>query len=156
MSRSTVFLCSAMIALTTPSVAIAKEATGILSVPPVSLISSLVGLGVAVVLLVETIAVRKAALGGAIAEKISYVVLAVLCLAASALAQWARNFAEGVTLDQVQFASQVLVVMAMALLAAYFGGVRRALQGYLTAMTDSGESFEAESAQREPDEAPRG
>jgi len=155
MSRTTVFLCSTMLALAIPSTAVAKEAQGFLSAPPVSLIASLVGLGVAIILLLEAVAVRKAARGGAIAEKISYVVLAVVCLAASALAQWARNFVEGVTLDQVQFASQVLVITAMALFAAYFGGVRRALRGYLSAIT-GGEALAAEAAQSEPGEESRG
>jgi len=135
MSRKTVFTCSTLLALAVPSTAVAQEAGGFLSAPPVSLIASLIGLGVALVLLLEAVAVRKAAQGGAIAEKITYVVLAVVCLAGSAVAQWARNFVAGITLDQVQFASQVLVITAMGLFAAYFGGVRRALESYLQAMT---------------------
>lgn len=155
MSRKSVFLCVSLAVLATPGTAVAQESGGFLSAPPVSLIVSLVGLGVAVILLLEAVAVRKAARGGAIAEKISYVVLAVVCLAASALAQWGRNFVAGVTLDQIQFASQVLVITAMGLLAAYFAGVRRALQGYLIAMT-GGEALAAEAALADPDEAPRG
>ncbi len=155
MSRKSVFLCASFAALATPATAMAQESGGFLSAPPVSMIVSLVGLGVAVILLLEAVAVRKAARGGAIAEKISYVVLAVVCLAASALAQWGRNFVAGVTLDQIQFASQVLVITAMGLLAAYFAGVRRALQGYLKAMT-GGEALAVEAARADPDEAPRG
>lgn len=136
---------AAAFVLGAPQVAMAASGTDVLSVPPISLIASLVGLGVALVLLLEVAAVRKVAKGGAIAEKISYVVLAVVCLAASALAQWARNFVVGVTLDQVQFASQVLVVTGMALLAAYFGGVKRALHGYLDAAAQYQKSAEAGS-----------
>lgn len=102
---------------------------------PVSLGVSLLGLIVAAILLLETIGVRKVAMGGAIADKISYVILATVCLAASAIAQWARNFLAGLTAEQLQMASQVLVIVAMALLAAYFYSVRKTLQGYLTAMT---------------------
>jgi predicted membrane-bound dolichyl-phosphate-mannose-protein mannosyltransferase len=96
---------------------------------------SLLGMIVAIFLLVEALAVRKVALGGAIAEKISYVVLAILCLAASALAEWAGNFVAGVTLEQTQLASEVLVIVAMALLAAYFYSVRAAMQRYVRAIT---------------------
>lgn len=156
MSRSTAFALLTFVSAFSPTVAYAQQDAGFLSVPPVSLIASLIGMGVAVVLLLEAVAVRKAASGGAIAEKISYIVLAVVCLAASALAQWARNFVAGITLDQVQFASQVLVITAMALFAAYFGGVRRALQSYLAAMT-GGEALAVELASSdEPGGAERG
>lgn len=99
---------------------------------------SLLGLIVAIVLLLEALAVRKVAFGGALAEKISYVVLAIVCLACSALAQWLQNFVPAVpafTLQQVQLASQALVIVAMGLLAAYFYSVRSALQSYLKAAT---------------------
>lgn len=104
---------------------------------PLRLGMSLLGLVVAAFLLVEAFRVRDFAAGGAIAEKISYVVLAIICLAASALARWAQNFVSGVTLDQVVMASEALVIVAMVLLAIYFASVRRALQGYLKAMTGS-------------------
>ncbi len=116
--------------------------------PPISLIVSLVGLGVAVVLLVQALAVRKVAAGGVIAEKISYVVLATVCLAASAVAQWSRNFVVGMTLDQVQFASQVLVIIAMGLLAAYFAGVSRALNGFM----DTANAMRAQQTETDAEE----
>jgi hypothetical protein len=84
-----------------------------------------------VILLVQANAVRKVAAGGVIAEKISYVVLATVRLAASAVAQRSRNSVVAITPDQVQFASQVLVIIAMGLLAAYFAGVSRALNGFM-------------------------
>lgn len=96
---------------------------------------SLVGLLVAIVLLVQVLGVRRVSLGGAIADKISYVVLAVLCLAASALAKWVGNFAVGITLEQTQLVSELMVVLAMALFAAYFYSVSTAMRRYLEAMT---------------------
>jgi len=96
--------------------------------------ASLLGLVVAVVLLLEALAVRRVALGGAIAEKMSYVILAIVCLAASALARWTGNFVDGVTLQQTELASEFLVIVAMALLAAYFYSVRAAMQAYLKVM----------------------
>lgn len=96
---------------------------------------SLLGLVVAVVLLVEALGVRRLARGGAVAERISLVVLAVICLAASALAEWGTNFVVDLTLEQVQLASEVLVVVAMALLAAYFWTVRAGMKRYLVEVT---------------------
>ena len=93
---------------------------------------SLVGLIVSVVLLVEALGLRKIALGGLIAEKMSLVVLAVICLSASALAEWGSNFVVDLTLDQIQLASEVLVVVAMALLALYFWSVRAGMNRFLT------------------------
>jgi hypothetical protein len=124
--------------LATPSVALATEPgrSAFLSVPPVSLIVSLIGLGVAGLLLVEALMIKRVASGGAIAEKITYVILAIVCLAAAAIASWLVNFVNGVTLDQLRFVSDVLVTAAMALLAAYFSGVRRALEGYLKSAQD--------------------
>jgi hypothetical protein len=96
---------------------------------------SFLGLIVAVVLLVEALGVRRLTLGGAIADKISLVLLAVFCLAASALAEWGTNFVIDLTLEQVQLASEVLVVVAMALLAAYFWTVRTGMKRYLAEVT---------------------
>jgi hypothetical protein len=134
--------------LTVPATAFAADGTDMLNSPPISLIVSLVGLGVAVILLVQANAVRKVASGGVIAEKISYVVLATVCLAASAVAQWSRNFVVGITLDQVQFASQVLVIIAMGLLAAYFAGVSRALNGFM----DTANAMRAQQAEPDAEE----
>lgn len=108
--------------------------------------ASLVGMLVAVVLLIEVVALRKVMLGGAVAEKISYVFLAILCLAASAIAQWTSNFVAGVTLEQVRLASELLVVVAMALLALYFYSVRSAMQRFMAEMTGA-EILRAESAE---------
>jgi hypothetical protein len=98
---------------------------------------SLLGLIVAVILLVEALGVRKLALGGAVAERISLVVLAVICLAASALAEWGTNFVVDLTLDQTQLASEVLVIVAMVLLAAYFWTVRSGMKHYLVEVTSA-------------------
>jgi hypothetical protein len=98
---------------------------------------SLIGLAVAGMLLFQAIGLRKIALGGAIAERISYVILAILCLAASAITEWAVNFTDGVSVAQAQLAREVLVIVAMALLAAYFYSVRAAMSAYLSSVTGS-------------------
>jgi hypothetical protein len=136
MKRVLVLATAAPLAtLLVPTSAVAAQTAG--QVSGLRLGVSLVGLLVAVVLLIEALGVRKVAFGGAIAEKISYVVLAVICLAGSALAQWARNFVLDVTQEQVRLASELLVIVAMALLAAYFYSVRSALRSYLREMTGS-------------------
>ena len=97
---------------------------------------SLAGLLVAVVLLVQALAVRNLAKGGVVANKISYVVLAVVCLAASALAAWSTNFVAGLTLEQASLASELLVIVAMVLLALYFASVGASMRQYLQSLTD--------------------
>lgn len=139
MSRPVTFSSVLLAAVMSPAMALAAEpgVSGILSVPPISLIVALIGLGVAIVLLVEALLVRRVAMGGVIADKIGLVVLAIVCLAASAVANWLVNFSDGVTLDQMRFASDVLVIAAMALLLAYFSGVRRGFQCYLESVQEA-------------------
>jgi hypothetical protein len=98
---------------------------------------SLLGLVIAVGCLVEAMGVRKLALGGVVAEKMGLVVLAVICLSASALAEWGTNFVVDLTLEQVQLASEVLVIVAMALLTAYFYSVRSGMKSYLVKATEA-------------------
>jgi hypothetical protein len=93
------------------------------------------GLVVAAVLLVETLRLRKLAFGGAVADGIGYVLLATVCLAASALAEWATNFVVDLTLQEIELASKVLVIVAMALMAAYFWTVRSGMNSYLRGAT---------------------
>jgi len=118
---------------------------------------SAVGLVFAVALLVQALQLRKVTLGGAIAEKIHLIVLAILCLAASALAKWTSNFVSGVTLEQTELAGEMLVALAMALLAGYFYSVRSAMQAYIAGAkaavhskpaTPSGPSVESEADAR--------
>lgn len=131
-----------------PDAAFAATRKEVLGTPPtLELVVSLVGLGLAVTLLLEALALRKVALGGAITERISYVFLAIVCLAGSAIAEWTQNFVADVTLEQVRLASQLLVIAAMGLLAAYFYSVRKAFQGYLKAMTGSASVPQASPAE---------
>ena len=114
---------------------------------------SATGLAVAMVLLFEALALRRVALGGAVAEKLHYVVLAVVCLAASALTKWAGNFVTGITFEQTELISELLVLLGMALLAGYFYSVRTAMQAFLTGMKterDSQTHAESEESEAEP------
>lgn len=95
---------------------------------------SATGLAVAIVLLFEALGLRKVAFGGAVAEKLHFVILAIVCLAASALAKWTSNFVTGITFEQTELVSELLVLIAMALLAGYFYSVRTAMQAFLRVM----------------------
>ena len=121
--------------LVVPSTALAEDARFSSASFEVHLAVSLLGLLVAIVLLIEALAVRKLALGGAVANKMGFVVLAVVCLAASAIAEWATNFVVDLSLEQAQLASEVLVIVAMALLAAYFSSVGAGMRRYMEALT---------------------
>lgn len=132
---ATAFLLATTTLAAIPGVALAQDATP--TSPVLRIGMSAVGLLVAILLLLEALRVKKVAFGGAIAERMSYVVLAILCLAGSALARWVGNFVTDVNQEQVQLASEALVIAAMALLATYFYSVRSALQKYLKAMTGS-------------------
>lgn len=114
---------------------------------------SLIGLCVAALLLFQVIGFRKLALGGAIAEKINYVILAILCLAASALTEWAVNFSGGLTMAEAQLAREVLVIVAMALLAVYYYSVKTAMNAYLRAMTSDEPAASSPESEGEPGDA---
>jgi hypothetical protein len=126
---------AAVIVIAVPSVALAADRSGSENFG-LHVAVSLLGLVVAVVLLVQALAVRNLAKGGVVANKISYVVLAVVCLAASALAAWSTNFVAGLTLEQAGLASELLVIFAMVLLALYFASVGATLRQYLQSLTD--------------------
>lgn len=124
-----------VVAMTSPSAALAYEN----QVTPFGLhiAVSAVGLLFAVALLIQALELRKVTLGGAIAEKVHLIVLAIICLAASALAKWTSNFVSGITLEQTELASEMLVALAMALLAGYFYSVRTAMQAYIVGSKSS-------------------
>lgn len=119
--------------LATPGSAMAVTAS-----PPgvLGLALSALGLVIAVLLLVEALRVRRLAVDGAIGSRISFVVLATLCLATSALIEWLRLLLPAaIGADEASFASRALVIAAMGLLAAYFYSVRSAMQRYLDSLT---------------------
>lgn len=123
------FFTSALI-LPAPALAASNQFTPL----ALHLVVSATGLAVAVVLLAEALMLRKVAYGGAVAEKLHFVVLAIVCLASSALAKWTSNFVTGVTFEQTELASELLVLIGMALLAGYFYSVRMAMQAFLNTM----------------------
>jgi hypothetical protein len=117
---------------------------------------SAAGLVIAIMLLIEALMLRRVAYGGAIAEKLHFVILAIVCLGAAALASWASNFVSGVTLEQTRLAGEMLVLLAMALLFGYFYSVRTAMQSYLKVLRQELPQSPGEAPNEAPAEAPAG
>jgi hypothetical protein len=86
----------------------------------------------AVFLLVISLMLQKASSGSVLADNISWIVAACLCLAASILARWATLFLEAGSLgaSQARLGSDLLILTALVLLCAYFGRVLAALKRY--------------------------
>lgn len=151
--RAAALVASAVFAF--PSAVFAGEADAPLttSITPhwLPVVMSALGLMVAVVLLLGALQVRKSVMGGVIADKMYLVVLAIICLAAASLANWSVNFMpDRFSVDQAQFAAQLLMIVAMALLAAYFYAVNSAMKGYMRALTGA-QQLAAETKEPQPD-----
>ncbi|MCX8008049.1 MAG: hypothetical protein N3B11_08110 [Coriobacteriia bacterium] len=87
-------------------------------------------------LLVEMLTLRKLASGAAIADNITYAVLAAMCLAASILTGWVARFLPvGVTADQARLGSDLLVLVSIVLFSVYFFRVRRAMSRFLARLS---------------------
>lgn len=110
--------------------------------------SGAVGLVVAAVLMIDAIRLRNVAEGSMIAENIVYMLLAVVCFAASMLARWAYIFTPDRDLAAfITLAGDLLMTVGMALLLAYFVRVRtsmvrylRSVQAYQASAADEGEA----------------
>lgn len=112
-------------------------AQGVAEIPKFILTGSgVVALVVAAVLLVEMLALRKLAHGAAIADNITYAILAVICLAASVLAGWFARFVQvGFSAEQARLGADLLSVAAMVLFGVYFYRVWRAMSRFLGRLT---------------------
>ncbi len=83
-------------------------------------------------LLIEMLALKRIASGAAIAENITYAVLATLCLVAAVLVGWVARFApSGFTAAQARMGADLLTVVSIVLFGVYFFRVRRALTRFL-------------------------
>lgn len=82
----------------------------------------------AAALLLVMLSLRRLASGAAIADNISFAVLAVICLAASVLAGWVERIAPvGVSADHVRLGADLLALAAIVLFGVYFYRVRQAM-----------------------------
>lgn len=123
-------LVAAALTVSLPSVAYAGEITPMQD--GVTTVSGVFALVIAAVLLVEMLSLRKLASGSAIADNITYAVLAVACLAASVLVGWiARYVPAGFTSEQARLGADLLALASMVLFLVYFFRVRRAMSRFL-------------------------
>lgn len=128
-----VFSAGLLIALALPSTAHAAQGD-----VPAALAT---GAGIAALLaaaglLVVMLSLRGLARGAAIAENISFAVLAVVCLAASVLAGWvSRVIGDAISPDHARLGADLLSLLSMVLFGVYFFRVRRAMSRFLTRLT---------------------
>lgn len=87
-----------------------------------------------VVLLLIAIGLARVAAGSAMADNISYVVAACVCLTGSVLASWSVRFAaDSAVSDQLTLGSSALTAVSIVLFCVYFHRVRSALRHFLMA-----------------------
>lgn len=85
----------------------------------------------AAALLLVMLSLRRLATGAAIADNISFAVLAVICLAASVLAGWVERIAPAeVSADHVRLGADLLALAAIVLFGVYFYRVRQAMMRF--------------------------
>jgi len=90
----------------------------------------------AAALLLVMLSLRRLAHGSAIADNISFAVLAALCLAASVLVGWiARLFGAEVSPEYARLSADLLGLLAMVFFGIYFFRVRRAMSKFLNRLT---------------------
>lgn len=124
--RAVVLACAGLLAL--PAAAYAS-AGAFDATDAVSTVTGIASLLLAMIMLVVVLRLRRVADGSAIAENISYVVGASLCLAASVMLGWVDRFvASG---GAVRAGADVLVMVSMLLFAMYFMRVSEALCAFL-------------------------
>jgi nitrate reductase gamma subunit len=133
MTRRTGTLLVTIACLAIPSFAFAAESP---ENEPVMWAIGVVTLLAAVVLLMIALGLARVARGSAMADNISYVVLACICLAGSVLATWvARYTSQGAVADQIVIGGQALVISAIAFFCVYFFRVRAALGRFLSVLS---------------------
>lgn len=121
---------AAILTLALPSSAYAV--TGDAVQTGVTTFAGIVALIVAAVLLVEMLSLRRLASGSAIADNITYAVLAVTCLTSSVLVGWIVRFIPaGFNAEQARLGADLLALAAMVLFLVYFFRVRRAMSRFL-------------------------
>lgn len=95
----------------------------------VSTVTGIASMLLAAVMLVVVWRLRRVADGSAIADNISYVMGASMCLAASVLLGWIDRFVASA--GAVRAGADILVMVAMLLFAVYFARVGEPLRAFL-------------------------
>lgn len=132
MQRTRLLLLTATLA----TVPVSAYASGGGEVPEIlSIGAGVAALVSAVVLLTGILAVARIAEGAAIAQHIQYAVLAVLCMSTAVLVGWLARWLPSFSAEHARLASDLLLVVAMALFGVYFVRVRLAMSRFLKRLT---------------------
>jgi hypothetical protein len=120
----------------------------------VTWVISLGSLLASIALLLVALGLARVSQGSAIAENISYVVAACVCLAGSALAAWAVRFApQEVAAAQIELGGKALNVVSIVFFCIYFFRVRAAMTRFLSAKAPD-DVVRAQFPETEPADAP--
>jgi hypothetical protein len=118
---------------------------------PVAWVISLGSLLASVALLLVALSLARVSQGSAIAENISYVVAACVCLAGSALAEWAARFATPeIAAAQIELGGKALTVVSIVFFCVYFFRVRAAMTRFLGAASAVDDLPRAQFPESEP------
>ncbi len=126
---------AAVLTLAVPASAYAVDGGG--DVPTaLSTGAGIVALLLAAGLLVQMLSLRKLAEGAAIADNITYAVLAIICLAAGVLVGWVADLLPtGFSAEQARLGADLLTIASLVLFGVYFYRVRRAMARFLSVLT---------------------
>lgn len=119
-----------VLALSFPRVAAATTAVP-QHVSPLRIGADAAAMAVAVLLLIDVLALRRVADGSMVGSNLALVLVAAVCLSASVLAGWAQLFLPSVDAEQVALIRDLLVLAGMGALAAYFFGIFRAMRSFV-------------------------
>ena len=117
-----------------PALAFAAD-SGADAVPQwLSIVVGAAGLLTAVVLLIDSVLLRRVSEGSIIADNIVYLMMCVVCLAFSMILRWVVVFVEEpLIMGQTALGADLLVTAGMALLTVYVYRIRKAMTSYLKA-----------------------
>jgi len=132
MRRSAFTLFATGCSIAVPSLAMAADG----STEAVSWGIGIVTLLASVALLLIALGLARVATGSAMAENISYVVAACVCLAGAVLASWSmRLVADPTVAEQIGLGGAALDTVGIVLFCIYFYRVRAALKRFLVALS---------------------
>lgn len=135
MRLSKTIALAALMVMALPASAFAVDSGGTIS-PVLSTGAGVLVLVLAAGLLIEMLALRRLAVGSALAENISFAVLATVCLAASVLVAWVGRYVDSsFSADQARLGADLLGVVAIVLFTVFFRRVRRAMSRFLSRLT---------------------
>jgi hypothetical protein len=147
--KTILLLVVAVLAFVVPQFMLATESAGQWPQWAHNMIG-ITSLAIAVALMIDVLALHRVSEGSAISENINYLVLGVICLAASVLFGWIGGLLPlGISSDQAVLASDGFVMLAMAFMAIYFYRLYTSLSGYIKSAQAYADSLASTDAEEE-------